>query len=274
MFFLNQAIRTLIPSFFMSDVSKSLSSLTKNERPWALCSGRSPKMSDHEGIAQVAHQNWANERIPHCSFDYLLRTLKSSEQIVQVAHVKRAIVSKSLRSLMTNERFAQFAHDKWVDEQFTQNIWLKLYFLICFLDFFYTKRFAPSLSLFSWAMWANRWGCSPKMSDVSESLRLLTKTEWPWAICSGRSPKISVHEQFSQVAHQKWASMSESLRLLTKNERMSESLGFFLENCSFTPFFTRNERFAQNRWAKSQPWYCVLNSTLQSVPHGTMPQLM
>ena len=28
-----------------------------------------------------------------------------------------------------------------------------------------------------WAMWANRSGCSPKMSDVSESLRSLTKNE-------------------------------------------------------------------------------------------------
>ena len=41
----------LIPSFLVSDVSKSLRSRTKNEP----C----------ERIAQVAHQKWANERIAH-----------------------------------------------------------------------------------------------------------------------------------------------------------------------------------------------------------------
>ena len=47
----------------MSDVSESLISLTKNERPWAIRSGRSEEMSDREQIAQVAHQKWANEWI-------------------------------------------------------------------------------------------------------------------------------------------------------------------------------------------------------------------
>ena len=56
---------SLIPSFLVSDVSKSLRSLTNNDQPWAICSGRSPKMSDHERIAQVAHQKWVNERIAH-----------------------------------------------------------------------------------------------------------------------------------------------------------------------------------------------------------------
>ena len=49
----------------MSDVSdslRSLRSLTKNERPWVIRSGCSLKMSEHERIAQVAHQKWKNER--------------------------------------------------------------------------------------------------------------------------------------------------------------------------------------------------------------------
>ena len=50
------------------------------------------------------------------------------------------------------------------------------------------------------------------MSDVSESLRSLTK-----------------NERFAQVAQRKWAIVSESLRLLTKNEQMSESLVFLSE---------------------------------------------
>ena len=43
------------------------------------------------------------------------------------------------------------------------------------------------------------------VSNVSESLRSLTKNEW----C----------DRIAQVAHQKRATMSDSLRLLTKNER-------------------------------------------------------
>ena len=54
---------SLIPSFLVRDVSKSLRSLTKNEWTRAICSGCSPKISDHEQIAQVANQIWANERI-------------------------------------------------------------------------------------------------------------------------------------------------------------------------------------------------------------------
>ena len=49
----------------MSQVSKSLRSLTKNEQPWAIRSGYSEEMSDHERIAQVAHQKLANEWIAH-----------------------------------------------------------------------------------------------------------------------------------------------------------------------------------------------------------------
>ena len=68
-------------------------------------------------------------------------------------------------------------------------------------------------------------------SDVSESLRLLTKNEQ----C----------EQIAQVAHQKLATMSDSLRSLTKNERMSELLFFFWANRLFAHFWPKNKRFAQ-----------------------------
>ena len=54
-----------MPSFLVSDVSESLRSLTKNERPWAICSHCSEEMSDCERIAQVTHQKWANEWIGH-----------------------------------------------------------------------------------------------------------------------------------------------------------------------------------------------------------------
>ena len=54
---------SLIPSFLVGDVSESLRSLTKNERPWAIRSGHSEEMSDCERIAQVGHQKWTNEWI-------------------------------------------------------------------------------------------------------------------------------------------------------------------------------------------------------------------
>ena len=47
----------------MSDVSKSLRSLIKNEQPWAIRSDRSEEMTDCERIAQVAYQKWAKEWI-------------------------------------------------------------------------------------------------------------------------------------------------------------------------------------------------------------------
>ena len=59
-------------SFLVSNVSESLRSLTKNKRcegmaqvahqKWAICSGCSQKMSNHERIAQVAHFFTKNER--------------------------------------------------------------------------------------------------------------------------------------------------------------------------------------------------------------------
>ena len=65
-----------------------------------------------------------------------------------------------------------------------------------------------------WAMWADRSSRWPKMSNVSESLRALTKNERPLA---NRSPKMS-----------QWANRS-----------------FFWANCSLAHFFAKNEQLAQ-----------------------------
>ena len=46
-------------------MSESLRLLTKNEQPWDIGLGRSPKMSNREIFAQVAHQKWKNEQIAH-----------------------------------------------------------------------------------------------------------------------------------------------------------------------------------------------------------------
>ena len=61
-----------------------------------------------------------------------------------------------------------------------------------------------SFNFFWWAMWANHSVRSPKVSNVSESLRSLTKNEWPWASHSGRSEEMRNRERIAQVAHQKW----------------------------------------------------------------------
>ena len=74
---------SLIPSFLVSDVSESLRSLTKNERPWAICSGCSEEMSDRERIAQVAHQKWANEWIAQFFKQIVIRSFLGKKWVIR-----------------------------------------------------------------------------------------------------------------------------------------------------------------------------------------------
>ena len=67
--------------------------------------------------------------------------------------------------------------------------------------FFYLEKWViRSFPHFWWAMWAKRSGWSPRMIDVSESLRSLTKNERPWANCSGWSfaNLFAKNERFAQ----------------------------------------------------------------------------
>ena len=74
------------------------------------------------------------------------------------------------------------------------------------------------------------------MSNVSESLRSLTKNEW----C----------KRFAQVPHQKWAIMSKSLRSLTKNERIAR----FLERIAHLLIFSQKTSDSlRNPMKNSQP---------------------
>ena len=68
----------------MSYVSESLRSLTKNERPWAIHSGRSEEMSNHERIAQVAHLKWANEWITHFEQIAPIRSFLGKKQAIRL----------------------------------------------------------------------------------------------------------------------------------------------------------------------------------------------
>ena len=63
---------------------------------------------------------------------------------------------------------------------------------MCYMRFFYLKMSEWLIPSFL-------------VSDVSESLRLLTKNEGPWAIRSCCSEEMSDHERISQVAHLKLA---------------------------------------------------------------------
>ena len=83
------------------------------------------------------------------------------------------------------------------------------------------------------------------VSDVSESLRLLTKIERCERIPEvTHQKKMSDHERFANGRSEEMSEIrSKSLRSLTINERMSE-YSFFLANCSFAHFWAKNERFA------------------------------
>ena len=98
------------------------------------------------------------------------------------------------------------------------------------------------------------------MSDVSESLRWLTKNErceriaqvpnQNWATMSNLLRLLAKNKQ-------KWANMSESLRSLTKNEQMSESLVFWA-NRSFAHVLQKRAIRSENRCANSQPCTIVI----------------
>ena len=85
------------------------------------------------GNSLIAHSlilSKRNERLWGIRSDHS-RQMSNCEQITQVAHIKRAIVSKSLRSLMTNEQpWAIHSGDKWANEQFARHF----YALYMFFD--------------------------------------------------------------------------------------------------------------------------------------------
>ena len=140
----------------------------------------------------------------------------------QIAQIKWATVSDSLRSTRTNERLwancsgrscqksdreliTQVAHDKSANERFAQKNLTKMiksYFLVCFLYVKKTECIAHSLFF----------------NERCERMAQVAHQKWVmWANRSGRSPKMSNLERFAQVAQRKWAIVRKSLRLLTKN---------------------------------------------------------
>ena len=114
---------------------------------------------------------------------------------------------------------------------------LKSYFLVCFFMYrFKNKKKFSSLIIPSFLV-----------SDVSESLRLLTK-----------------NEPFAQVVHQKWATISQWFRSLTKNERIAR---FFEQIAHSLIFLQKQVICSENRWANSQP--CFFSSFFKRLGSGT-----
>ena len=109
--------------FNRATVSDSLRSLKTNERLWANRSGRSRQMSNHEQIAQVAHDSWATvsnllrwwgmwvNRSPkwamwaNCSGR--LQKMSNHKRFAQVAYQTWATMSESLRLLTNNEQMSE-----------------------------------------------------------------------------------------------------------------------------------------------------------------------
>ena len=142
-FSLSRAGNSLIRSLLIS--------LTSNERRWVIRSDRSRQMSNCGQIAQVAQDKWAT-------------------------------VSK-----MTNE---------WLWAKTILGKKSNILFFVCFIYvFFYLKNEGFAHFLF--------------FGEQCEQIAQVAHQKWAmWANRSGRSPKMSDHEQIAQVAHQKWANRS------------------------------------------------------------------
>ena len=196
------------------------------------CSNPCPLVSSRLGIHSFAH----------CPFAHSLRSLKSNERlwvlhwycsgqmrdcerIAQVAHVKRATLSKSLRSLIlsfltsdVSESLRLLNKNEWC-EQVSQVAHQK------------------------WVMWANRSGCSPKMSELlvflskalfrsifRKKLVICSENRWansrPWVSwyilfylngtknvpqlmgwCSNPHPLVSWYILLQELVHQLWCGL-------------------------------------------------------------------
>ena len=144
----------------------------------------------------------------HRSFTHSLISLRSipSDSSVQMSNCERI-------TQVSHDRMSNCAHLLYPSQKnlrFVNLFWTK----INFFYFFVSLKKICDLLIPSFLM-----------SDVSKSLRSLTKNER----C----------EQSTQVAHQKWATMSDSLRLITKNEQIARFLSKLLLSSFFAHFFAK-----------------------------------
>ena len=172
----------------MSDCERSIRLLKTNERLWANRSCCSRQMSDREQIAQVIHYKWAT-------------------------------VSDSLRSLIINELMSDSLKNCWQKKS-------KILFFSMFYISFLFKKLSDSLipSFLMLRLLTKNERCEQitqvtyqKWATISDLLRSLTKNERLWANRSGCSPKMSEWVNpsfFERIAHSLIFSqkISDSLR--------------------------------------------------------------
>ena len=137
-------------------------------------SGRSEEMSDRQQITQVSQDKWATKKD-------LLRSLRGNERMSN--SLKKCWLKKSKILFFSMFHIHFFFLKKWANRSFPL--------------FWWACEWIAQVAHKKWAMWANRSGCSPKLSN---------------------------HEWFAHITQRKWAIVSKSLRSFTKNERMSELL--------------------------------------------------
>ena len=98
-----------------------------------------------------------------------------------------------------------------------------------------------------------------------------------WANRSGRSPKMSNHERFAQVTQRKWAIVSESLRSLIKNKHMSESLIFLSKLLIHSFLGKKNEWFTHTlffeEWCKQIAQVLMTKEQLWANRSGRSPKM-
>ena len=153
-------------------------------------------------ILLASNQGW---EIAHLLIAHLLKLLRSNKQLW-------AIRSDRWGQMNNCKQFSQISHDKWANE------WIAHFFEQITHLLFYSpktsnllkknltkiKFFGVFLYFFvSFKKTSNSLIPSFLMSNVSESLRLLTKNEQCEWIASGCLPQMFNYEGFAQVAHQK-----------------------------------------------------------------------
>ena len=151
---------------------------TQHNQPWRSVVILSPRSQLRKTVKATQTCMFRTNKKSSYLYKIWTKCMAGNSLILSFAHfaqIKGATVSKSLRLLKTNER----------PERFTQKSLVKKV-KSSFFSMFYIR-----FPLFWLAVWVNHSGRSPKMSDVSELLRLLTKNERPWGIRSGCSEEMS-----------------------------------------------------------------------------------
>ena len=133
-----------IRSFLLSKVRELLRSLRTNEWPWAICSGHSEGMSNHERIAQVAHQKFS-KWVNHSLFEQIAHSLIHSEIRWANSQPRKARNEEKFKNnLLDKNSFCHFLKTKYTTE-------LNFLFSLCIV-LWYIRKVSANFpkNLLSW----------------------------------------------------------------------------------------------------------------------------